>query len=342
MADEGCEGFLQPAAPRDTLRLRMTSLPTPPPLAPPVQPIWPSDLPPIMLDDRGCIAQDIACRSCGYALRGLPPTGVCPECATPVGRSIHGDLLRFCDPKWVERVALGVNILVIAFIVSIVGSILIGAAVIAILAATGTRNVMAFLIPLGIFALATAAANVIGYWLATTRDPGKDESGKPVTARAVARWAIVASSVFSVAAVPFDPTIARFTGASLLADPALQIALSVLSAFAGQGLNALGMVALLMYAGQLARRLPDDRLVKHTRIVMWGYGACSVFIVIGATITAVAGGNPTDPVAIVGSIVTGVGGLPGLVFGIWAIVLLFQFRSRLRLAARQARETWAR
>jgi hypothetical protein len=31
-----------------------------------------------------------------------------------------------------------------------------------------------------------------------------------------------------------------------------------------------------------------------------------------------------------------------MVFGIWALVLLFMFRSRLRKAAEQARLSWAR
>jgi hypothetical protein len=75
------------------------------------------------LDADGRLIDDLACRSCGYALRGLPASGACPECATAVGRSIHGDLLRFCEPDWVVRIARGVRLLVIGFIISVAGGI---------------------------------------------------------------------------------------------------------------------------------------------------------------------------------------------------------------------------
>jgi hypothetical protein len=334
----------------------MTSLP---PQAPPVapaaaptaQPDVPQALPVTALDEHGCIAQDVNCRSCGYALRGLPVSGNCPECGTAVGKSIYGDLLQFSDPKWVERIALGVNILAIAFIVSIVGGVLVGVVTVAIAMAMG-GNPIVFIIALMIFMLLAGAANIIGYWLATTRDPGKDESANPFSARAIARWAIVISSVAGLAAVPLDPSISAMTGAGFIGDPTLHAALSIVGILASQGLGALGLVAMLVYAGQLARRLPDERLARSTRIVTWGYGLCSAVMVGGTVIATIAesapggaggmaGGNPST-LAMVGGIAMALGGIPGMVFGIWALVLLFMFRSRLRKAAEQARLSWAR
>ena len=52
----------------------------------------------LRLDASGRLDEDIACRKCGYNLRGLNKDGACPECGTAVGRSTQGDLLRFCDP----------------------------------------------------------------------------------------------------------------------------------------------------------------------------------------------------------------------------------------------------
>jgi hypothetical protein len=53
------------------------------------------------------VIDDLPCRTCGYNLRTLATTGICPECATPVAASISGDLLRFADPNWLARVKLG-------------------------------------------------------------------------------------------------------------------------------------------------------------------------------------------------------------------------------------------
>ena len=80
------------------------------------------------VDAAGNVISDSPCRKCGHNLRGLSINGRCPECASPVGLSIHGDLLRFSDPKWVRTLQRGVRfiILSIAIIVfGVVASILI-------------------------------------------------------------------------------------------------------------------------------------------------------------------------------------------------------------------------
>ncbi len=74
----------------------------------------------LSLDDTGRITDDVACRQCGYNLHGLHPDGACPECETSIWRSVHGHLLRFCDPEWVDKLARGAGHLVIAIVAMIV------------------------------------------------------------------------------------------------------------------------------------------------------------------------------------------------------------------------------
>src|SRR5438876_3717954 len=88
--------------------------------------ISPAFIPPPMpevTDDSGTVATDIACRKCGYNLRGLPISGRCPECGTPVGLSVKGDLLRFSDPGWLRALRRGVNFIIGAVVVAILGGI---------------------------------------------------------------------------------------------------------------------------------------------------------------------------------------------------------------------------
>lgn len=54
------------------------------------------------------IAQDIPCVTCGYNLRGLDPTKVCPECGTPIQRSVDARLkLMMSSPRIWARLVLG-------------------------------------------------------------------------------------------------------------------------------------------------------------------------------------------------------------------------------------------
>lgn len=52
-------------------------------------------------DNRSCV-------HCGYNLRGLPLDGKCPECGKAVRHSLRGDLLKYADPHWLERLRFGV------------------------------------------------------------------------------------------------------------------------------------------------------------------------------------------------------------------------------------------
>lgn len=63
----------------------------------------------VKLDEHGYIDQDLSCAGCGYNLRGLLLHGLCPECATPAGRSPFSDQLRYCEPSQEEMFDSGMN-----------------------------------------------------------------------------------------------------------------------------------------------------------------------------------------------------------------------------------------
>src|ERR1041385_4800198 len=70
------------------------------------------------------VEKDLACRKCGYNLRGLMTDGRCPECGTAVGLSVMGDLLRFSDPNWVDTLGRGVKLIIAGVAVLILGGVL--------------------------------------------------------------------------------------------------------------------------------------------------------------------------------------------------------------------------
>ena len=113
------------------------------------------------------------------------------------------------------------------------------------------------------------------------------------------------------------------------------------------GLAIFGIVATvagLAYLRQLARRIPKARMARHTTAVLWGLGiTMTLNLLADVILTAVmATGWPgstaantwieISSVAICGS------GVMGLVFGIWGIILLFQFGFAFLRAASYDRE----
>jgi len=62
----------------------------------------------LVYDADGRLAGDLPCVCCGHNLRGLLPTAVCTECATPISWTLRGSELYACEPGWVDRLRSGV------------------------------------------------------------------------------------------------------------------------------------------------------------------------------------------------------------------------------------------
>jgi predicted RNA-binding Zn-ribbon protein involved in translation (DUF1610 family) len=56
------------------------------------------------MPDHNTLNSDLACVICGYRLRGLATNACCPECGTPIERSLRGDELSSASPQWIKLV----------------------------------------------------------------------------------------------------------------------------------------------------------------------------------------------------------------------------------------------
>jgi hypothetical protein len=300
---------------------------------PPTHSIELPQLPPIevALDERGQICEDINCRACGYDLRGLKPDGRCPECGAAVGRSIHGDLLRFSDPEWVRGLADGAWWMILTIFLSlglgITGGIIDGLMRITILA------------PLS--GIVAALVGLVGYWKITAPDPGAG-AGPTVNIQSATR--ILA--VLGCGGSGTDFFLQNSAGA--LAGPVFWTSIAFLVALTLAGL--VGSILMFILMSRIARRIPNDRLAERTGIVMWGlvFGSLLIGVVAVAAVVTLGpaltgqGANP-GPVFAGIALIGGCGGLLLMaIFGIWWIVLLFQYRKALFAAADAAHRTWMR
>lgn len=68
----------------------------------------------VTLDADGLIAADLSCLGCGYLLRKQPPHGRCPECHTPVARTLHASNVRLADRQWLRQIQTAAVCLAVA------------------------------------------------------------------------------------------------------------------------------------------------------------------------------------------------------------------------------------
>lgn len=294
------------------------------------------DLPPLpdvdaVLDEEGQIAEDIECRHCGYDLRGLRLNGRCPECGTAVGRSIHGDFLRFCDPPWVHQLAAGAWWMILSIFIG-VGA---GTAAGVIDALIGGQVVQ------GMTAIAAGAVGLVGYWKLTVPDPATHSNG--VSLRGATRWLAVAG--FGGAVIDFYLKAA--TGGATTTSVIWWTLVVTYVALTLAGVVA--SVLLFLQLRRLALRIPNDGLAQQTLVVMIGMNACLVLLVLGGlAVAAMMRAGPAlanRGLSTVGQSLLAVGcavGLALIVFGLWWVVLLFQYRKELKAAAETAARTWMR
>lgn len=224
-------------------------------------------IPPVKLDAAGNIAEDITCRRCAYNLRSLSPMGRCPECGTAVGRSLHGDFLRFSDPEWVQKLASGMNWIVAAIVIGILAGLIITVVASISQLLFGTRWV--FLILPG-FQYAMGLIGLIGYWKVTSPDPGATDHDSPTSARRLVRITQTANYVVG----PVQ-TLLQMLGSWIAVVPA-----------AVDGLcGVVGTIAIFVYGRKLAMRIPDDKTARDCRIVMWGLSVTSLVAAVFGILT---------------------------------------------------------
>ncbi len=249
------------------------------------QPPPPGSAPPAMTEEAPplVVADERPCLTCGYSIVGMGTDGVCPECGTPIIRSIRGNLLRYASRDHLRTLVRGAALVEAAMILSIVASFLTTGATLAYRWASAayanvpslgrTLEVLPSLADLG-----GSLLTIWGWWMLSTPDPGL--AGTDLDARS-RRWlrifiiAMLAKSVGEVL-IPFlpasmNPRTVMVTNSgnltALLASPLLWAMLLI-------GLFSLAttigkFVSSMLYLRSLARRLPDMTMAKRLGAYLW-------------------------------------------------------------------------
>ncbi len=286
-----------------------------PPVAPPlsavqagVDPDWATPRP---------LDQDVPCLVCGYNLRGLRTDGRCPECGTPVGRSLHGNYFRFAGPAYVRTLARGMSLVLWGFLLPII------AVIVAIGLSYGHMGDWAGIL-VAVVGLGSAALQVLGAWLVTAPDPCRLDRDAQLNARRLYRAGAVMFALYVVLSI-----VSRHGMALRLGLRSADIILTAGTALTGLG-AFVGFIASFVYFRQLALRIPDRPLAESTRKVMWGLivtPLVGLVLTVGVALSGGGLGLLMLPCLVL---------LPLLIYGIWYLVLLVRYQRALTQQAERA------
>ena len=277
-----------------------------------------------LLDDQGRVRIDLACRSCGYNLRGAAADGGCPECGHAVDDALQDDRPEHSNPHWLSRVTLGANLFGIAALAAV--ALLFLFILFGILfSAPQLRPIKTIFIYINLaLIVATIMLALTGTWLITLRDPTRHHIKRETNCRWIARIGLTA---FAPIGYLFVYLVSR-TGL-LYGNNNLRAALS----FTGIALTILllsaGLIALMLYLQTLATRAADWNLVQSITTVCYGLAGCAVFFLI-SLVLAIPYGQP----AVMCGCCTA---LFAAALGLWMFLLIECTRQNLNAAKQRAK-----
>jgi hypothetical protein len=282
----------------------------------------------LRVDAAGRLAEDLPCQECGYNLRGLAEEDRCPECAAPVNGSTRRDLLRFADPRWLQRLALGSRIIVIAC-VSIIVLDLAPAVLSAPFVNLGAETMGVLFTGYRLLRAGLTLLVVGGGWLLTTAEPASPAAERTVSVRKVARWCLV---------IVIAGTVLPYLGVS---------AVTVAARYPRSLAVLVATAAVLVHLRALVLRIPHESLARHTRIVTRGAVTCltlsfvSSLVVTFYLLPAMRGGGSLDSAAL--DVLSWVGvviGAATLAFCVLGVSVLIRSTRAFGRAAAAARGAW--
>ena len=247
------------------------------------------------------IDDDLECVHCGYNLRGLTKKHRCPECGTPAGMSLQGDLLQYASAPWLKSVRNGLAMLLWAIGMGIGASINIGSS-------------SGFGVLLDVFGAVLAFSGVM---FLTTPEPKMLSVATGFGLRELLRT--LALVKFACALTILFSSSMKFTSVMTQISLLFWVAL---------------LLTLAVFMRRFAARIPESDLERPTTQVIWGFaGSLGVFVFFSlfsfvfGSFTAILG--PAPCIALLALV-------SALFFSCWIMLLLYRYYAVVRWSVHDA------
>ena len=198
------------------------------------------------VDAHGRLTLHLECMGCGYNLKSQLWDGQCPECGESVKESARGRWLRYSDPSWIRRLAIGTRLIWIGLILAVVFSPFL------LLMESYPRWAMLSAIGLVI--------RGIGCWMVTQPEIQFPKSERVLSLRRVARWAAVTEIALDLLARGIVIDQGSFYGLGQWRWPYNNLGLMWSLAW---GCFFIAMPAISAYLSHLARRATRGKLSRQ-------------------------------------------------------------------------------
>jgi hypothetical protein len=208
--------------------------------------------------------REVICLKCGYDLRGLSPSGACPECGTPIERSLQGNLLRYSDEAYLLTLHRGVFLILAALVAQVIiyALMVVGAYWVASSWSGALPEIELFAALAGCVMTGVSLVQLYGWWLFSAPDPAYLGADLGTTARLVVRVTVGVMAVLTAVDATLE-SAQLGTYAGPLEEAAAVVGMGMLLAL------AVKFFASMLYVRWLAPRLPNPRVDQRAKLLMW-------------------------------------------------------------------------
>ena len=224
---------------------------------------------------RAPIPFDLPCVGCRYNLRALTADATCPECGTPITKTLDHGWLIFADPDWLRRLRSGFCWFLLTLLVGMFGIVATAIWVHFIIISMGSEpNIGSDLGWAWAIGLPLVSSWLMAIWRVTAPEPELTPVRKETHLDV---WIRTLNVVAALSWVPY--TIGAADGRSNDSRmPIASFAFGILmtSAF------SLGLVLLLIHLRRLSRRNTKPTLGKLLTFLLWGGIALTILTAAGA------------------------------------------------------------